>query len=159
MPNVPKWLIIHCSVSSFGDVALIRQWHLARGWKNIGYHKVILNGKRAAHDLYSPALDGLIEQGRADDAVGAHCPGYNTRSLAICVINDPAGPPITQKQWESLGSACSRLCRRHGIPAEKILGHRETPSGKKQGKTCPGKWIVMDALRALVKADLARDGG
>ena len=33
--------IVHCSDSVTGDVREIRQWHLARGWNDVGYHFVI----------------------------------------------------------------------------------------------------------------------
>jgi len=38
-------VIIHCSATPEGrDVSLdtIRQWHIKRGWSDIGYHYVIL---------------------------------------------------------------------------------------------------------------------
>ena len=44
-----KNIIIHCSVSDFGDAELIRSWHVdERGWRDIGYNGVILNGIDAA---------------------------------------------------------------------------------------------------------------
>lgn len=158
MPNVPKFLIIHESDSDFGDVATIRRWHMAppRCWRDIAYQKVILCGKRASKDPYDAALDGLIEQGRADKEIGAHCIGYNSKSIGICVVGVLDDHAMSQRQWESLCDACIRLCRRYSIPAENILGHRETASGKAEGKSCPGKFTVMSVLRALVKAQLAK---
>lgn len=68
-----KYHIIHCSDSNFGDVKEIRKWHLARGFKDVGYHFIIRQ-------------DGEIEMGRAIHEIGAHCKGYNTQSIGTCLI-------------------------------------------------------------------------
>lgn len=157
--NDPRYLIIHCSVSDFGDVPTIRKWHTdpppaGRGWNDIGYHKILLNGHLKSKDTYNPALDGKIQQGRADDVAGAHCPGYNSRSLGICLIGMLDDHAPTDKQWAVLVDACVRLCQRYDIHHSDILGHRETPSGKKQGKSCPGRKVDMNHLRKLVAEKL-----
>ncbi|GFP28973.1 hypothetical protein HKBW3S33_02389, partial [Candidatus Hakubella thermalkaliphila] len=77
-------IIIHCSDSEWGCAREIRKWHLERGWKDIGYHFVILNGKVLPR-LHLPAIDGSIECGRIlnetltveTDEVGSHALGYN----------------------------------------------------------------------------------
>lgn len=51
---------------------MIRAWHLAKGWKDIGYH-------------YFIGFDGRLERGRDREAVGAHCEGHNTESIGICL--------------------------------------------------------------------------
>lgn len=69
-------IIIHCSATPEGrDVKMetIRDWHLKRGWSDIGYHYVI-------------ELDGKIVPARPLDRVGAHCKGENTGSIGICYI-------------------------------------------------------------------------
>ncbi len=49
-PKEIKRIIIHHSASDFGDAKLIDKWHKERGWKGIGYHFVVLNGKRRSKD-------------------------------------------------------------------------------------------------------------
>lgn len=69
-------IIMHCSDTEQGKnfhASDIKTWHLARGFNDIGYHYVI-------------DLDGLIELGRPIEIVGAHCAGYNTKSVGICYI-------------------------------------------------------------------------
>jgi N-acetylmuramoyl-L-alanine amidase len=69
-------IIIHCSATPEGrDVCTdtIRQWHLDRGWRDIGYHYVI-------------ELDGSIVTGRPIEQVGAHCKGKNRNSIGICYV-------------------------------------------------------------------------
>ena len=65
-------VIIHCSATPEGrDVSLdtIRQWHIKRGWSDIGYHYVIL-------------INGTIQEGRPVERAGAHCKPKDTRTAA-----------------------------------------------------------------------------
>lgn len=97
---------------------------------------------------------GTIQRGRPDGQVGAHAVGLNARSLGICVIGTYATQGPVLGVWTSLVDACARLCKRYGIPATNVVGHRETASGKAQGKTCPGSAFDLDELRRDVAAKL-----
>ena len=69
-------VIIHCSATPEGrDVSLdtIRQWHIKRGWSDIGYHYVIL-------------INGTIQEGRPVERAGAHCKGHNANSIGVCYV-------------------------------------------------------------------------
>ena len=69
-------IIVHCSATVEGKnytVEQIRQWHLQRGFNDIGYHYVIY-------------LDGTLHDGRDVDKTGAHCTGHNAHSIGICYI-------------------------------------------------------------------------
>ena len=81
-------IIIHCSMSSFGDVETIRHWHLERGWDDIGYHFVIQNGYTSKYGLFSPGFDGKVQVGRAMELAGAHCYGQNSHSVGVCLVGD-----------------------------------------------------------------------
>lgn len=81
-------VILHCSASPQGrgdNSETIHQWHLDRGFQAIGYHFVILE-------------DGVIELGRPEWAVGAHCRAnkMNHKSLGVCYIGE--GGDMTQAQ-------------------------------------------------------------
>ena len=146
----PKWLVIHHSGGRVAGAATLDRYHMERSLKEdwnvakkglyryLGYNKVILPS-------------GKIEQGRDDDVVGNHCIGFNSRSLGICIAGNMEINPRVPKQWDALIDACARLCIRHYIPVENILGHRETPSGKKKATACPGKNISMDWVRKCVR--------
>ena len=139
-------IIIHCSDSIWGDAGIIRYWHTSKGWKDIGYHYCILNGKRK-NELYSIADDGLIEPGRHLDndanleksEVGAHCYGNNNNSIGICLIGQVL---FTPKQFESL--AYLVLHYKKMIPDICIFGHYEFNSNK----TCPN--IEMNGFRSFI---------
>ncbi len=146
-------IVIHCSDSFWGCAREIRRWHLARGWRDIGYHFVILNG-RVVKDLYLPVMDGQIEAGRdlhgdpflSDNEIGAHALGYNDKSIGICLIGVNQ---FSAKQMESLCLLLLDLCKAYNIEPDNIIGHYETPSAKAQGKTCPN--FDVRAFREVFK--------
>ncbi len=71
-----EYFIIHCAATTKSmDIGAneIHKWHLARGWAGIGYHYVVRR-------------NGIIEEGRPVDTVGAHCKGENSHSIGICMV-------------------------------------------------------------------------
>ena len=146
-------IVIHCSDSGFGDVAMIRSWHTdppprGNGWKDIGYHFVILNGFRKAGEL-DLAADGFIEPGRPVEQIGSHVKGHNKDSIGICLVGgwdkDGKGKSLldswlTEKQRVALFGLLDDLLSHY--PDARIAGHCEL----NPGKTCPN--LNMDALRA-----------
>lgn len=149
-----KNIIVHCSDSPWGCAREIRKWHLEKGWSDIGYHFVILNGKPLP-DLYLATLDGSVEAGRRldgdmdiePDETGIHALGYNKESIGVCVIGKKG--TFTIEQMYSLKGLLQELCRKFGIPSDNVLGHCETDSGKAQGKTCPD--FDVSAIRMYLK--------
>ena len=127
-------IIIHCSYSHWGCRNEIEKWHLERGFKEIGYNFVILNG-RYDHDDYIPSLDGAIEVGRDIDVVGAHALGYNGISIGICLIGKDG--QFTSRQMIALMALVRDLMSIYVIPKSNVIGHNETPHAIEIGKTCP----------------------
>jgi N-acetylmuramoyl-L-alanine amidase len=69
-------IVLHCSATRQGvDIGIntIRQWHLARGWRDVGYHYVI-------------KLDGTIQNGRDISVAGSHVEGHNATTIGICYV-------------------------------------------------------------------------
>lgn len=156
-------IIIHCSDSPWGCAREIRKWHtdprpLGNAWSDIGYHFIVLNG-RPLPDLYLPSMDGAIEAGRRldgdmdiePDETGIHALGYNKTSIGVCVIGQKkqGQSTFTIEQMDSLKYLLADLCRHYTIAAENVVGHNETESGRKQGKTCPDFDVV--AIRTWLK--------
>lgn len=129
---------------------MIDAWHRARGFKRdpavlkrmnprltaIGYHFVIYT-------------NGVIVTGRHTDEVGAHCQGFNAKSIGICLIGTDA---FTPAQWDSLAYLSGSIAKHY--PQTAWRGHRDmSPDQNKNGivepfewlKTCPGfdvsKWL------------------
>jgi len=136
-------IIIHQSDSTFGNVDLIDQWHRDRGWDEIGYHNVILNGKEDGLSPYDPTVDGTIEYGRAISKMGAHCRGSNRTSIGICLIGKGNSINVfTPAQLQSLKALCSSLINQFGLSWLDVHGHNEFTSQK----TCPGFDVKQWAL-------------
>lgn len=121
-----KELIVHCSATPEGkdySVNTIRQWHLQRGFSDIGYHYVVYR-------------DGSIHIGRDESVIGAHCTGHNTNSIGVCYIGGVATDGKTPKdtrtteQKQSLVKLLKELKTKY--PQASIHGHRDFSS-----KACP----------------------
>ena len=118
-------IIIHCTATREGvnvTPSQIKEWHLARGFKTIGYHFVI-------------TLDGKIHVGREICDVGAHCKGQNKHSIGICYVggldeNGKSKDTRTPEQKKSLLELLKRL--KKDYPNATIHGHNEFAN-----KDCP----------------------
>ena len=119
-------IIVHCSATPEGrdyTVVQIRQWHLQRGFRDIGYHYVIYR-------------DGTIHTGRPVAQAGAHCTGHNAHSIGVCYIGGVAKDNKTPKdtrteaQKKSLANLLKRLHELY--PKATLHGHRESAN-----KACP----------------------
>lgn len=128
-------IIIHCSATKAGmdfSVEDIDRWHRDRGMNGVGYHYVI-------------RLDGSVEKGRSEEKVGAHCLGWNERSVGICYIGglDATGHPAdtrTDMQKKAMRRLIEDLRRRHRMVA--VMGHRDTsPDLNGDGVIEPNEFI------------------
>lgn len=142
-----KRIIIHCSDSNWADAEEIKKWHLAKSWSDIGYHYVILNGKRKSVKDYDKSCDGLIEAGRKLDndieieggEAGAHASGFNSDSIGICLVGIDT---FTKEQIKSLLLICSFWKRL--IPELEINGHYQFTTAK----SCPN--FKVDKLQEII---------
>lgn len=143
-PNRPTHIIVHCSDSPWGDASVIDEWHRARGFHGIGYHYVIPNGRIRARTTLAGA-DGALEAGRPETVEGAHCKGFNRRSVGICLIGRG---DYTPAQMATLRDLVRGLMARHRIPAAHVLGHGE--ADPRANKPCP--LMDMAQFRASLEA-------
>lgn len=118
-------IIVHCSGTAEGQdfhIEDIDRWHRQKGWCGVGYHYVV-------------CLDGTVEGGRPEAAIGAHCYGHNMRSIGVCYVGgvDKDGKPKdtrTDAQRAALRSLVQDLLHRY--PGATVHGHCEFAS-----KACP----------------------
>ncbi|AJY46496.1 peptidoglycan recognition protein family protein [Martelella endophytica] len=120
-------IIIHCTATPEGrpvSVAEINEWHLARGWSGIGYHRVV-------------HLDGQREDGRPIEKIGAHVAGHNTGTVGVVYVGGmtrdmtASADTRTPAQKTALVTEIVALRDRFGIG--KISGHHDYD----KGKDCP----------------------
>ena len=118
-------IIIHCTATPEGrDVSVdeIRQWHLDRGWSDIGYHYVI-------------DINGHLKEGRPVKRSGAHVKGHNRGSIGIAYVggvdsNLKAKDTRTEMQKGRLKALILDLMDKN--PCATLHGHNEFAN-----KACP----------------------
>jgi N-acetylmuramoyl-L-alanine amidase len=126
-------IIVHHSESLGGDIDFLRYCHVHdNGWRDVGYHYVICNGK--PHGDWKAGRDGEIQEGRPIEEAGAHARGYNKDSIGICLIGNLDKTRPTLAQILSLLQLCSMLAKKYGLnPFTDIIGHRDVNQTE-----CPG---------------------
>ncbi len=116
-------LVIHHSASPLNVTAeTIREWHMAKGWADIGYHVVI-------------ERHGNIVSGRSLDIPGAHVKGHNYGTLGICLVGNNT---LREHEWQSVQTESLRTLLdifAISYPEAIILGHRDLPNTATE---CPG---------------------
>jgi len=144
-------IVVHHSASHWGCAEVFREWHLERGWQDIGYHCVVNNGyinyKSWASRRSKSGWLGAVEAGRPLALAGAHCPGLNQESIGIvCVGNYMVDkPPVTV--WNALVAQCAFYCVEFDIDPDRIFYHRD-----RRATACPGRRFNSRAiLRAQVR--------
>ena len=136
-----KKVILHCSATKdyapdhkkFNSIntETIRKWHIHdRNFSDVGYHYIILR-------------DGTIEKGREDNVIGAHCYGYNSESLGVCIVGTSLP---TDYQVKSLKKLYMDILDKYGVDYNNWFGHYEY----NKHKECPS--IPMSLVRALLES-------
>tara|TARA_R110001592_G_scaffold5408_5_gene29802 strand:- start:6927 stop:7337 length:411 start_codon:yes stop_codon:yes gene_type:complete len=119
-------LIVHCSATREGQnvtVDTIRDWHLARGWTDIGYHFYI-------------DVEGNIQKGRDIAKIGAHTKGQNRNSIGICYCGgvevDGKTPKDTRTEEQKNSLLAVLRTLKAMYPKAIIHSHRDYAN-----KACP----------------------
>jgi hypothetical protein len=121
-------IVFHCSASddpNADDISVIRSWHLARGFKDVGYHFFIKK-------------DGTIQEGRPLDRIGAHVAGHNTNTVGVCFhgVNN-----FTKEQMKAIHIVIANIEAAVGKKL-KLSSHRDYT----RLKTCPN-FVLEDFLQ------------
>lgn len=111
---------LHCSASNRPNhdrVQVIRDWHKAKGWNDIGYHFFITS-------------KGEIQTGRSIHATPAAQAGHNTDTIAIC-LHGLNKEDFTPEQYDALILLCDKI-NKHYNRQITFHGHCEVSD-----KPCP----------------------
>lgn len=137
-------VIHHAATPAHMDVGVdeIRQWHIARGFNDIGYHYLIRR-------------NSVIEHGRDEKVQGAHVKNYNDESIGICIVgglgaNGQGENNYTDAQMNALGYLVRDLSRSY--PDAIVCGHRDLDKKKPE---CP----MFDVAKWWAKEKDRRHGG
>lgn len=111
-------------------------WRPGRGWLDVGYQVLI--------------QDGVAHAGRPEWAWGSHAPGWNDRSVGVCLVGDYTfrDPPFPQRR--ALIQELTRLLQVY--PGARIMRHDEAVPNR----TCPGGPWLAPILERLAMAGLYR---
>lgn len=128
-----QYIAVHCTASSQNTTVtqLVLEFK-RKGWKNPGYHYVILP-------------DGKIHQMLEIEKISNGVKGFNSRSINIAYIGgiNKNGKPVdnrTDEQKKSL-KALLKILRKE-YPHAIIQGHRDfSPDLNHDGKITPNEWI------------------
>jgi hypothetical protein len=113
-------IIVHCSDSDnpdHDDIEVIRSWHKARGFTDIGYHFFL-------------KTDGTIQPGRKINQIGAHCTTQNVMSIGICLAGRH---DFTEAQFSSVYILIKKLMENYSILKKNVVPHHVF----NENKTCP----------------------
>lgn len=138
---MPKtYIVIHHSATPDGtiyrDFDSIKRGHLARGWRDIGYHWIIekVNGQLVA------------QPGRPERDTGAHCIGRNQNGIGVCVVGNFQDETPSDELYRFVANVCKGIIERH--PIKEIGGHRDYDA-----TACPGQYFDVEKVRQMVKGD------
>lgn len=102
----------------------VRRWHLKRGFRDVGYHKLV-------------HLDGTVSEGRPEGQVGAHVRGHNRGTIGYCYVGGLNGDPNrgvdtrTPAQKRTMERLTRAAIERYGLT--DVCGHRDLAA-----TDCPG---------------------
>ena len=135
LPREIKLLVIHCSATRCNvpfTVEQLRQCHLQRGFKDIGYHFYIRK-------------NGDIKTTRPIERIGAHVKGFNRTSIGICYeggLDCHGRPADTRTEWQKHSMRVLILTLLKDYPGCRICGHRDlSPDLNGNGEIEPEEWI------------------
>jgi N-acetylmuramoyl-L-alanine amidase len=139
-------IIVHHSVSAGGTVASIRNYHITkRGFRDIGYNAIVRN--------INPGPEGMVEDGRPEDMVGAHCIGMNDKSMGICFIGTYDKMEPSEAMLRAGAEKIAGWIKKYGLRISDIETHHKNAFWK----SCPGWAFPMAKLQEYVQDIIAPD--
>jgi N-acetylmuramoyl-L-alanine amidase len=148
-PRAWKWIVIHHSATSTGGAKRFDRMHRDKGWDELGYHFVIGNG--------SDTADGQVEVGSrwTRQKWGAHAKTpdnqFNDYGIGICLVGNFENGRPTAAQMRSTAKLVAYLMHTYNIPADRVLGHKDTP----RATECPGKHLHVSEVRRMANMIIA----
>ena len=161
--NTPIYLVVHhCGGTDTNPLAdtshhtfeMVDAWH--RENPNIWLGELSTLGHAIGYHYFIDKT-GRVTQGRADTDEGAHCKGYNTQSIGICLAGNFDVTLPTPQQVSSFKNLLVKLSTKYNIPVDKIVPHRKFVPKTCYGKRLPDNW-ASDLIKtpAPMKRDHAK---
>jgi hypothetical protein len=148
-PREWKYVVIHHTATSSGDVDSINLSHLknkdknGNPWLGIGYHFVIGNGNGMTDGAIEPTFRWRTQIQGAH--AGSANKDYNERGIGVCLVGNFEKSPPTAAQKRSVKLLVSTLRNEYKIPTVNVVGHKDIRASATE---CPGKFFPMAEVAA-----------
>ncbi len=124
-----KYIVIHCTGASQNQTtkAIKDFWKNKKGWKSVGYHKLI-------------SADGTVEELAKKEAITNGVAGKNRHSYHICYKGGQGGKDTrTEAQKVALLNEVKKA--KALFPKAEVVGHRDlSPDLNADGIIQPNEW-------------------
>ena len=130
-------VIHHAAMPTDTSRADIHDLHLTNGWAGVGYHKLVF-------------ANGVVENGRPEQMIGAHAFGANRRSLGIVLVGDFSKVRPEPAHLEYAARLTLDLMKKYRIPLKQVRQHREVT----EGTDCPGPQFPWQEFVRMLAAGL-----
>ncbi len=137
-----KYIVLHHTASSGGNVESIHEEHLNRKdksgkpWLGIGYHFVIGNGNGMGDGTIEPTFRWKQQIHGAH--AGSENPDYNQHGIGVCLVGNFEQTPPTPAQRRAMKQLVQTLKNEYGISSRNVVGHRDI-----RQTACPGRLFPM----------------
>lgn len=146
-----RYIVVHHSAGTFGDIAFLQKVHRQRQAGDpidaIPYHYIIGNGRGL------PMGEVASDWRQEYDIWGAHVShnnaDRNARGIGICLIGNLEEHPLPEPQYQALLILVKRLMQRYHISPENIAGHGHVNG---ESTLCPGKYFPRERFLKDVKS-------
>jgi hypothetical protein len=148
VPRDWQYIVIHHSATPTGSMAFFDKEHKAKGWDGVGYHFVIGNGTETGDGQVEVTPRWTVQKW------GAHAKTidnrYNEHGIGICLVGNFDIERPSANQMKSLTRLVGYLMQTYRIPAQNVVGHRDT-----KPTDCPGRYVNIAAIRNSATAAMA----
>jgi N-acetyl-anhydromuramyl-L-alanine amidase AmpD len=95
------------------------------------------------------AADGRLARVVHDSDVAWHAGEHNAKYLGVELVQPRQGDPITPAQYRTLAWWLTQMSAKYGFPLywDRLPEHRETPQGRRVGKSDVGYPYMWTELR------------
>ncbi|HYD00184.1 MAG TPA: peptidoglycan recognition family protein [Phycisphaerales bacterium] len=131
-----KAIVIHHSDSPVGSPESIAREHTKLGFKGIGHHFVVGNG-RGMDDGDLHVTYRWMEQYPGAHAGGRNEKFFNNNAISICLVGDGAREHFTAAQLQRTAALVDKLCDELGIARDKVYLHRDIAPTADPGSLFP----------------------
>lgn len=134
-----RFVVIHHTARDGSTPASVRLNHIAMGWSDAGYHELVMP-------------DGSWHALRPVARPGAHTKDFNAHTIALAFSGNLDKHPPTPAAYATMLQRAAYHKHAHQLPAEAVVGHRETPAlgAAPTKKQCPGRCVDMDVFRGAL---------